>query len=78
RTASTDLAGGRIGAALASYDQAGMVRTQWSRDEAIAALIDDWNNDFDPTRTALILAHRRADVRELNERAREKLVERGI
>ena len=78
RQASTDLAGGRIGAALAAYDDAGMVRTEWSREEAIASLISDWNRDYDPTRTALILAHRRADVRMLNERAREKLVERGI
>ena len=77
RTASTDLARGRIAAALAAYDQAGMVRSQWSRDEAIAALIDDWKDDFDASRTALILAHRRVDVRELNVRAREKLVERG-
>lgn len=71
RQASTDLAGGRIGAALAAYDDAGMVRTEWSREEAIASLISDWNRDYDPTRTALILAHRRADVRMLNERARE-------
>ena len=78
RAASTDLAGGRIGTALAAYDHAGMVRTEWSRDDAIAALIDDWNDDFDPTRTALILAHRRVDVRELNERARAKLIERGM
>lgn len=78
RQASTDFAGGRIGSALAAYDDAGMVRTQWSRDEAIASLISDWDRDYDPTRTALILAHRRADVRLLNERAREKLVERGI
>src|SRR5690606_25955480 len=78
RQASSDLAGGRIGAALAAYDDAGMVRTEWSREEAIASLISDWNRDYDPTRTALILAHRRADVRMLNERARDKLVERGI
>ncbi len=78
RQASSDLAGGRIGAALAAYDDAGMVRTEWTRDEAIASLISDWNRDYDPTRTALILAHRRADVRMLNERDRDKLVERGI
>lgn len=78
RQASSDLAGGRIGAALAAYDDAGMVRSGWSRDEAIASLITDWNADYDTTRTALILAHRRADVRLLNERARDKLVERGI
>lgn len=78
RQASTDLARGRIGAALAAYDNAGMVRTEWSRDEAIASLVEDWNRDYDPARTTLILAHRRADVRMLNELARKKLVERGI
>ena len=46
RQASTDLAGGQIGAALAAYDDAGMVRTQWSRDEAIASLISDWDRDY--------------------------------
>ena len=64
RQASTDLAAGRIGAALAAYDDAGMVRSEWSRDEAIASLIEDWNDDYDPARTALILAHRRADVHQ--------------
>ena len=78
RQASTDLARGRIGAALAAYDDAGMVRTEWSRDEAIASLVEDWNRDYDPARTALILAHRRADVRMLNALARGKLVERGL
>ncbi|RWA75257.1 MAG: Ti-type conjugative transfer relaxase TraA [Mesorhizobium sp.] len=78
RTASMDLARGRVGEALAAYDHAGMVRSAWSRDEAIGSLIDDWNSEYDPARTSLILAHRRRDVRTLNELAREKLVERGI
>ncbi|RWG07829.1 Ti-type conjugative transfer relaxase TraA [Mesorhizobium sp.] len=78
RTASMDLARGDVGEALAAYDNAGMVRAAWSRDEAIGSLIDDWNSEYDPARTALILAHRRRDVRTLNELAREKLVERGI
>ncbi|RVD57468.1 Ti-type conjugative transfer relaxase TraA [Mesorhizobium sp. M2D.F.Ca.ET.185.01.1.1] len=78
RTASMDLARGDVGAALAAYDNAGMVRAAWSRDEAIGSLIDDWNSEYDPARTSLILAHRRSDVRTLNELAREKLVERGI
>ncbi|AZO07722.1 Ti-type conjugative transfer relaxase TraA [Mesorhizobium sp. M3A.F.Ca.ET.080.04.2.1] len=78
RTASMDLARGDVGEALAAYDNAGMVRTAWSRDEAIGSLIDDWNSEYDPAGTSLILAHRRRDVRTLNELAREKLVERGI
>ncbi|KAB2723430.1 Ti-type conjugative transfer relaxase TraA [Brucella intermedia] len=78
RQASIELARGRVGEALAAYESAGMVRTQWSREEAAIALIEDWNRDYDPTKSSLILAHRRADVRALNELAREKLVERGI
>ncbi len=78
RSASIDLSRGRVGAALAAYENAGMVRTEWTREEAALALIEDWNRDYDPSRNSLILAHRRADVRALNELAREKLVERGI
>jgi len=78
RHASIDLSRGRVGDALAAYERAGMVRTEWTREETARALIEDWNRDYDPTRTSLILAHRRSDVRALNEMAREKLVERGI
>ncbi|OIS94184.1 Ti-type conjugative transfer relaxase TraA [Brucella cytisi] len=78
RRASIDLSRGRIGATLAVFDAAGMVRMEWTHEEAALALIEDWNRDYDPTRSSLILAHRRADVRALNELAREKLVERGI
>lgn len=78
RTASTDLATGRIGAALTAYNAAGVVRSEWSRDETIASLIADWNAEYDPEKTALILAHRRVDVRTLNDQARAKLVERGL
>lgn len=78
RDASLDLARGKIAAALEAYDQAGMVRTEWTRDEAIGALIDDWNRDYDPAKSTLILAHCRRDVRMLNDMARAKLVERDI
>lgn len=78
RQASSDLAHGKVGAALRAYDQAGMVHGRWSRDDAINALIEDWNHDLAQDKTALILAHRRADVRLLNQRARAKLLERGL
>jgi len=78
RRASIDLSRGRIGEALAAYASAGLVRTEWTRDDAARALIDDWNRDYNPAKTSLILAHRRSDVRALNAMAREKLVERGI
>jgi hypothetical protein len=78
RTASMDLARGRVGAALAAYDNAEMVRSEWTKDDAIRSLIDDWNAHYDPDRTSLILAHRRIDVRKLNELARGKLIDRCI
>lgn len=78
RTASVDLARGRVADALAAYDDAGMLRTGWTREDATLSLIEDWNRDFDPLRTSLILAHRRSDVRMLNELARGKLLERGV
>lgn len=78
RDASMDLARGRVGAALKAYDEAGLVRSKWTKEDAVRSLIEDWSADYDPARTMLILAHRRVDVRSLNKLAREKLVERGI
>ncbi|MCZ7497260.1 Ti-type conjugative transfer relaxase TraA [Agrobacterium tumefaciens] len=78
RNASLDLARGNVAAALDAYDGAAMVQTAWTRKDAIEGLIENWNHDFDPEKTTLILAHRRRDVRELNELARAKLIERGI
>ncbi|RVH83312.1 Ti-type conjugative transfer relaxase TraA [Sinorhizobium meliloti] len=78
RDASLDLARGNVSAALAAYEQRDMVRTGWTRDDAITTLIADWDRDYDPAKSSLILAHRRRDVRMLNEMARDKLVERGL
>ncbi|MBS7707884.1 Ti-type conjugative transfer relaxase TraA [Chelatococcus asaccharovorans] len=78
RDASLDLARGNVARALDAYEDAGMVRTEWTRAEAIGALIEDWNRDYDPAKSSLILAHRRRDVRELNQMARAKLVERDL
>jgi len=78
RDASMHLARGDVGKAIAAYDQAGMLQTAWSRDEAISSLIADWERNFDPAKPSLILAYLRRDVRALNELAREKLVARGL
>jgi len=77
RDASLDLARGNVSAALSAYEREDMVRTAWTKDEAIASLIGDWDRDYDPQKTSLILAHRRRDVRILNEMARARLTERG-
>ncbi|WP_426137328.1 Ti-type conjugative transfer relaxase TraA [Phyllobacterium sp. SL163] len=78
RAASLDLARGNVGAALAAYGTQGRVHGTALKAEAIKQLISDWNCDYDPAKTTLMLAHLRRDVRLLNDMARAKLVERGI
>lgn len=78
RKASLDLARGNVGQALAAYQGDGRVLGSRLKSEAVERLIADWNHDYDRTKTRLILAHLRRDVRMLNVKAREKLVERGI
>ncbi len=78
RDASLDLARGRVAEALAAYRQNGKVFGSELKAQAVSSLIDDWNRDYDPAKTTLILAHLRRDVRMLNEMVRARLVERGI
>ncbi|RUX00525.1 Ti-type conjugative transfer relaxase TraA, partial [Mesorhizobium sp. M2A.F.Ca.ET.037.01.1.1] len=78
RTASLDLARGKIAEPISAYRQQGRVLGSVLKAEAVASLIADWDRDYDPAKTSLILAHLRRDVRMLNMMAREKLVARGI
>ncbi len=78
RGASMDLARGNVADALKAYHDKGHVIEAATKDDAIASLIKDWIADYDPTRSSLILAYRRKDVRVLNERARAALQARGI
>lgn len=78
RKASLDLARGHVDQALAAYRSEGRVLGSELKAEAVENLIADWNRDYDASKTTLILAHLRRDVRMLNIMAREKLVERGI
>ncbi|KQZ46717.1 Dtr system oriT relaxase [Rhizobium sp. Root149] len=78
RAASLDLARGNVGAALAAYGAEDRVHGSKLKAEAVEQLISDWNRDYDPTKTTLMLAHLRRDVRMLNDMARAKLIERGI
>ena len=78
RAASLDLARGRVAEALSSYGAKGRVIGRLLKLDAIETLIADWNHDYDPEKSTLILAHLRRDVRQLNIMAREKLVERGL
>lgn len=78
RDASLDLARGRIGNAVEAYRSKGRLIGAELKDQAVSQLIADWNRDYDPAKTTLILAHLRRDVAMLNEMARARLVERGI
>jgi Ti-type conjugative transfer relaxase TraA len=75
REATKELATARTGAALARYDAAGMVHEALTREDARAALIEQW----DERRRArsedsrMILAATRAEVQALNMMARERL-----
>ncbi|PDS75002.1 Ti-type conjugative transfer relaxase TraA [Rhizobium sp. L43] len=78
RDASLDLARGNVGKAVAAYQSNGKVIGSELKADAVTNLIADWNREYDPAKSTLILAHLRRDVRMLNELARAKLIERGI
>jgi Ti-type conjugative transfer relaxase TraA len=78
RKASLDLARGRVGEALTAYRSEGRVLGSELKAQAVEHLIADWNRDYDPSKSMLMLAHLRRDVRMLNVMARQKLVERGF
>jgi hypothetical protein len=78
RDASLDLARGNVGKAIAAYQSNGKVIGAELKADAVTNLIADWNRDYDPAKSTLILAHLRRDVRMLNELARTKLIERSI
>ncbi len=78
RKASLDLARGNVEKALSAYGANIRITGERLKAEAVERLIADWNQDYDQTKTTLILAHLRRDVRMLNTMARGKLVERGI
>ncbi|SIR33896.1 plasmid mobilization system relaxase [Rhizobium sp. RU35A] len=78
RDASLDLARGNVGKAVAAYHSNGKMIGSELKTDAVNNLIADWNREYHPAKSTLILAHLRRDVRMLNELARAKLIERGI
>lgn len=73
RQASKDLAQGRVVEAIQSYANHGAVRTGSGRDQALAALVEDYLVDVElngANRTRLAFAHRRKDVYALNQAIR--------
>ena len=80
REATRDLATGRTEHALDAYRDHGDLHLAPSREAARAELVAGWSADQanHPGDTSLILAHTNADVRELNQLAREAVREAGM
>ena len=76
--ATREFATGRTAEALGRYQAAGMVHAHATLEEAKAALVAGWEaarladaaRQEGPELRQIMLAHRRADVRDLNDRAR--------
>ncbi len=79
QAATRELATGRTAAALARYEAAGMVRAHATLEEARAGLVAEWNaaRQQSPDASQIMLAHRRVDVRALNDEARARRQEAG-
>ena len=79
QAATRELATGRTAAALARYEAAGMVRANATLEEARAGLVAEWNaaRQQNPDASQIMLAHRRVDVRALNDEARARRQEAG-
>jgi len=79
RDATRNLATGRTGTAIHAYDNHGMVHEAQSREQARGELIDRWDRDrqASPDASRIILTHTNAEVRELNEAARDRMREAG-
>jgi len=79
REASSDFARGEAGRAFDRYHRHGAIHFGENRSRAKEELIGAWakHRAAEPEKAALILAHTRADVRELNLNARAILREHG-
>lgn len=78
REAVESFAIGRADRALALMDERGRLRIEPDAAAAMSALIDAWDLDKTALRDKTIIAGRRDEVRELNERARARAIERGL
>ena len=77
QTASEAFAKGEAQTGLAAYRERGHVRFEASREEAKAAIARDWMAGRKEGQDAIVLAHTRADVRDLNEAIRRARAEKG-
>src|SRR5690606_14306471 len=79
RDATRDLATGRTGDAISAYNRHDMVHQAQTREQARDDLIKRWDRDRQafPDASRIILTHTNAEVRELNEAARDRMREAG-
>ena len=79
REASVDFATHRTAEGLKAYQEHGNISFAETGEDARAAIVRDYLDDRDqrPDGTRVAMAHRRADVRALNEDIRSALQERG-
>ena len=75
RDATRWLATGRTADAIGAYRDYDMVRAADTREQARAGLVEGWDRQrqAEPERSRIILTHTNAEVRSLNEEARERL-----
>ncbi|RJX66081.1 Ti-type conjugative transfer relaxase TraA [Tsuneonella suprasediminis] len=73
--ATRQLATGRIGEAIRTYEERGMVHAADNREVARTELIERWDQDrqANPDNSRIILTHTNNEVRELNLMARGKM-----
>ena len=79
RAATRELATGRTGEALDRYEAAGGLMGHETRQAAREAVVEGWNavRRATPEASQVMLAHTRADVAELNQLARARMMEAG-
>ncbi|NQE60783.1 Ti-type conjugative transfer relaxase TraA [Caulobacter sp. RHG1] len=79
RDATRQLATGRTGEALASYEARGMVHAAETRDQAREDLVERWDRAriAEPGKNRIILTHTNDEVRDLNLTARDRLRQAG-
>ena len=79
REASGEIRAGKVREALARYADVGMIEIIPTREDAIRKTVEAWGKDFDPAtpERSILTAYRRADVREMNQLARETMKDKG-
>ncbi len=77
RDALNALRDGQTGRFAREYHEHGRIVVASTAEDARQAVVEDWWHSFERGGQALMIAHRRADVADLNERARERMRDAG-